>query len=264
MNQRQAQNILAQARQFESLNLDEFIGRVYPDRKDLENIELSQMNLSEFMYLSKRIFQQFITEFENRETTLVLPFNFTHPQIGTSTVEAQMQNYFNSISGNNPMAAENVLIWLVAYQVEHGFYSRPATITKDTLNLPVLIKLSERLNLIQTSIINKQKDIDTLYSELDNAKKEIQNLIAQKRDELTQITTNLSTSNTQATQISELLTKGTDQGSRLATLLEQQEQNKQLADKKLHELQELYSTTSDKFAEHVKTVISQIDEFKKH
>lgn len=263
MNVQHAQNVLSLARQIDSINFDEFIAKTYPDRTDLDNIELSQMNLSEFMYLSKRVLQQFITEFENRENTLVLPISYTQQQIGNATVDAQIQSLITHVNTNNPTAAENALIWLVSYQVEHGFYNKSTKINKDSPNLPTLAKLSEQLNLIQGNIINKQKAVDVQFAELDLAKKDIQNLIIQKREELTQITTNLTTSNTQATQINELLTKGTDQSSRLTTLLEQQEQNKLQADKKLLELQELYTITNDKLTENTKTVSSQIDDFKK-
>lgn len=262
MNIQQVQNILAQARQIESINFDEFVTRVFPDRTDLDNIELGQMNLTEFIYLAKRVFQQFISEFENRETTLVLPYNFTQPQIGTAQVDTQMQNFFSLLTSNNITGAETALTWLVAYQVEHSFYNKPSKKSVETVSSN-LNKLSEKLNLIQTNISNKQNEIEKQFAELDAAKKEIQNLIVQKREELAQITTNLTTSNTQASQINELLTKGTDQSSRLTTLLEQQEQNKVTADKKLKELQELYSTTNDKLSDNVKTILSQIGEFKK-
>ncbi|MBL0883440.1 MAG: hypothetical protein IBJ16_08890 [Chitinophagaceae bacterium] len=262
MNKQQAQSIFDQAHQIDSINFDEFVGRLYPDRTDLENIELTHMNLPEFIYLSKRVFQQFISEFENRENTLVLPFTFTQAQIGTAQVDNQMQNYFSHINSSNITQAESSLIWLVAYQVEHGFYDKPSRKSSETVS-GSLNKLSEKLNLIETNIYNKQKEIEKQFAELENSKKEIQSLISQKREELAQITTNLTTSNTNATQIAELLNKGTEQGSRLNTLLEQQEQNKSAADKKLQELQDLYNSTNDKLTENVKTVLSQIEEFKK-
>ena len=262
MNKQQSQSVLEQAKQLDTVNFDEFVTRVYPDRTDLDNIELGQMNLTEFIYLAKRVFQQFITEFENRENTLILPISFTQPQIGTAQVDNQLQTFISHLAGNNITGAETVLIWLVAYQVENGFYSKSskktAEITSSNIN-----KLSEKLNLIETNITNRQQEVEKQFAELETAKKEIQNLITQKREELTQVTTNLTTSNTQAAQISELLTKGTDQSSRLTTLLEQQEQNKLATDAKLLQLQEVYSTTNDKLALNVNAASSQIEEFKK-
>ena len=55
MNKNQGQNVLYLARLAEAIDYDAFIGRNYPDRTDLENIELTQMNLTEFIYLSKRV-----------------------------------------------------------------------------------------------------------------------------------------------------------------------------------------------------------------
>lgn len=262
MTKKQAQAVLEQGNQINSINFDEFVKRVFPDRTDLENIELTQMNLPEFIFLSKRVFQQFISEFENRENTLILPYLFSTPQIGSAQVDTQLQTFISNVSSNNIAGAETILIWLVAYQVEHGFYNKSNKKSADSITAN-LNKLSEKLNLIEESIINRQKEIDKQYVELDISKKEIENLISQKREELTQITTNLTTSNTQGAQINELLTKGTDQSSRLTTLLEQQEQNKVVADTKLLQLQELYNKTNEKLAENVKATLSKIDEFTK-
>lgn len=262
MNIQQTQSVLSEAKQFESLDFDVLVTTNYPDRKDLDNIELSQMNLTEFIYLSKRVFSQFLSEFSERENSLVLQMYYNNPIYGAATLEAQMQAYIQAVTSNNITAAETYLLWLVSYQMENGFYHKPHKITKETTNLPILLKLAEKLNLIETNVAKNLKDVENLINELETNKQEIQNLITQKRDELTQITTNLSTSNSQANQISELLTKGTEQSSRLTTLLEQQETNKQQADKKLSELEELYSETNIKLSAGLKTINSQIDEFK--
>lgn len=262
MNKQQAQSILDQCRQVESLNLDEFIGRLYPDRTDLENIELSQMNLAEFIYLSKSVFQKFSSEFERREISLILPFHFNQAQIGTAQIDSQILNFYNSINTNNIASAENMLIWLLTYQVEYGLYDQPSKKLAESVS-GNLNKLAERLNLIETSVVNKQKEVEKQFGELEATKKEIQGLIAQKREELSQITTNLTTSNTNANQIADLLTKGTEQGSRLNALLEQQEKNKTAADKKLQDLQDVYDTTNSKLSENVKIILSQIEDFKK-
>lgn len=76
MNLQQTQSIISIAKQFESLDFDQVVNMNYPKRKDLENIELTQMNLTEFIYLSKRIFLQFLSEFSERENSLVLPMYF--------------------------------------------------------------------------------------------------------------------------------------------------------------------------------------------
>jgi hypothetical protein len=262
MNLPQVQSVQAQISQFENLDFDLLISANYPDRKDLENIELSQMNLAEFIYLSKRVFSQFGNAFHDRENTLVFQMYYSHPVSGAANLDAQIQAYVSAVLSNNISIAENYLLWLIAYQIEFGFYNTPEKITKETLNLPILIKLGEKLNFLETNIANSQKDAANLITELQTNKQEIQNLIIQKRDELTQITTNLTTSNSQANQISELLTRGTEQSSRSTTLLEQQENNKLQTEKKLLELEELYADTNNKLINGVKTITSQIVEFK--
>ncbi|MFT3980447.1 MAG: hypothetical protein QM687_08260, partial [Ferruginibacter sp.] len=261
MNQQIAQSIISLSSQVDSINFDDLIEKAYPDRTDLENIQLTQISLAEFMYLTKRIFSQFTATLADREISMILPVVYTHGQYGNAQIDLQIQNFFNYLNQANFTTAESLLLWLVGYQVENGVYIKNNKKQGDTLSAS-LNTLSEKLNLIQASITNKQKEVEDLYGTLENSNKEMQNLITQKRDELNQITTNLTTSNSQATQISDILTRGTDQGSRLNTILEQQEQNKVQSEKKLKELQDLYSETNLKLDENIKTVLSQIEDFK--
>lgn len=260
MNQQTAQNILSTCSQLETINFDEVISKAYPDRTDLENIQLAQISLAEFIYLTKRVYSQFIVSLGDREITMTLPLGYTHSQYGNAQLDGQIQTFITYLSQSNFSAAENILMWLVSYQVENGIYSQTRKKQGESLGSS-LGALTEKVNLINESVLNKQKEVETLFKNLEASNKEIQNLITQKREELNQITTNLSTSNSQAAQISDLLNKATEQNSRLTAILEQQEQNKQQSEKKLKELQDLYTETNGKLEEQIKTVISQIDTF---
>jgi hypothetical protein len=260
MNQQTVQSIVSICSQFENLNYEEIISRTYPDRTDLENIQLSQISLAEFIFLVKKTVAHFASAVNNRETAMILPLLYTHGQFGNAQVDSQLQNlYTYTIQANLP-SAEQFLLWLVGYQVEYGIYSNENWKKNDTFG-DSLNALVEKLKLTQQSIINQRKEIESLYKSLDTSNKEIQNLITQKREELNQITTNLATSNSQVSQIADLLNKATEQNSRLNTILEQQEQNKLQSDKKLKDLQDLYLETNDKLDENVKTVVSQIETF---
>jgi hypothetical protein len=262
MNQQIAQSVVSLSSQVDSINFDELVSKAYPDRTDLENIELTQITLAEFIYLTKRVFSQFSSALADREISMALPLVYTHGQYGNAQIDAQIQNFYTYLNQASFTSAEGLLLWLVGYQLENGLYIKPNKKQGENISAQ-LNTLSEKLNLIQASILNKQKEVDTLYLSLETSNKEIQNLIAQKREELSQITTNLTTTNTQAAQISEILTRGTDQGSRLNTILEQQEQNKIKEDKKLKDLQDLFSETTLKLDDNIKIILSQIEDFKK-
>src|SRR5688500_4177962 len=122
MNKQQAQIILELAIQCELIDFDDFVTRIYPDRSDLDNIELTNMTLAEFIYLSRRVIGQFISQFGNRDNTLILPFVFTQPQSGTAQVNTQIQAFISNINSNQIQSAEANLVWLVAYQLENGFF----------------------------------------------------------------------------------------------------------------------------------------------
>lgn len=261
MNQQQAQSLIGQVQQIENFDFETIIKRVYPDRTDYENIVISQFSLQEFLHLSKRVFGQFISELQVRDNYIILPFTFTNIQLGQANLDGQIQGYFTHLNADNFAAAENILFWLINYQVENGFYNK-TTKRQSEQNVNNISKLSEKLGLLEINIENKLKEVQALYLELDNNKKEIQTLISQKRDELASITTSLATSTTQANQINELLTKGTEQATRLNTIVEQQEATKALADKKLLDLENLYTKTNADLNINIKTILSQIEEFK--
>jgi hypothetical protein len=262
MNQQIAQSVISLSSQVDSINFDELVGQAYPNRTDLENIQLTQISLAEFIHLTKKILSQFNSALNDREISMTLPLLYNHGQFGNAQIDLQIQNFFSYLNQASFTSAEGLLLWLVGYQVENGIYYKSNKKQNDTL-ASSLNSLSEKLNLTQASISNKQKEVEVLYQSLENSSKEIQNLITQKRDELNQITINLTTSNSQAIQISDILTRGTDQGSRLNTILEQQEQNRIQSEKKLKELQDLYIVTNGKLDENIKTVLAQIEDFKK-
>jgi hypothetical protein len=261
MNQQQAHTVIGQAQQIDSFDFEAVIKRVYPDRTDLENIVISQLTLPEFLHLSKRVFGQFLAELQERDNYIILPFTFTNIQLGQANVDGQIQGYFANLNGDNFAAAENILFWLISYQVENGFYNKTSNRqTEHATN--TVSKLSEKLGLLEINIENKLKEVQTLNTELETKKKEIQTLINQKTDELATITASLTTSTTQSNQINDLLTKSTEQSTRLTTIVEQQETSKAQTDKKLLELETLYNKTNTDLSTNTKTIIAQIEEFK--
>lgn len=261
MNQQQAQTVIGQAQQIDSFDFEAVIKRVYPDRTDLENIVITQLSLQEFLHLSKRVFGQFLSELQDRDNYIILPFTFTNVQLGQANVDGQIQGYFANLNGDNFAAAENILFWLISYQVENGFYNKSSKRQSEHTTNNVS-KLSEKLGLLEINIENKLKEVQTLNAELETNKKEIQTLISQKRDELATITASLTTSTTQSNQINDLLTKSTEQSTRLTTIVEQQEATKVQTDKKLLELETLYTKTNTELTSNIKTILGQIDEFK--
>jgi hypothetical protein len=262
MTHQVAQNVIAATNQLESVDFTELTNKAYPDRTDLENIQLSELSLSEFIYLTKRVIPQFKASLQDREVSMTLPEVYNHPQYGNASIVGQIQNFFSYLTQPSFPSAEGLLLWLVGYQVEYGIYSKSNKKLSDTVATN-LAALSEKLQLIENSISNRQKEVDVLHQSLENSNKEIQNLIVQKRDELTQITTNLATSNSQTNQISELLNKATEQNTRITSILEQQEQNRNQSEKKYQELEQLYVEANEELTENNKKVTTLIGDFNK-
>ena len=261
MNQQQAQTVIGQAQQLDRFDFETIIKKVYPDRTDLENIVITQLSLKEFLHLSKRVLGQFISELQDRDNYIILPFTFRNIQLGQANVDEQIQGYFANLIGDNFAAAENILFWLISYQVENGFYNKSSKRQSENTSNN-LSKLSEKLGLLEINIENKLKEVQTLNAELETNKKEIQTIISQKREELASITASLTTSTTQSNQINDLLTKSTEQSTRLTTIVEQQEATKVQIDKKLLELETLYTKTNTDLTSNIKVILGQIDEFK--
>ncbi len=260
MNKQQAQTVIEQAQQIENFDFEALIKRVYPERTDLENILISQLLLNEFLDLSKRVFSQLISELQERDNYIILPFTFTNVQLGQANIDGQIQGYFANLNGENFTAAENILFWLISYQVENGFYYKTSKQQGEKLRNNYS-KLSEKLGLLEINIENKLKEVQTLYIELENTKKETQTLVNQKREELATITASLSTSITQSNQINDLLTKCTEQSTKLTNIVEQQQENKAQSDKRLLELEAQYIKTNSDLSSNIRTILDQIEEF---
>jgi hypothetical protein len=260
MNKQIAQNIVSLCTEFDNIKFDILVEKTYPGRVDIENIQLSQISLYEFVSLSKRVISQFKSTLVDREISMVLPLVYIHPQYGSAQVDGQLQNFISYLNQANFNTAEGLLLWLVGYQVENGIYTKIQKKQSDSVSAS-LNTLSEKLNLIESSIINRQNDVEKLYLNLENATKEIEKLIIQKKDEFGQIASNLATSNANVNQIYELLTRGSEQGARLNTILEQQEKIRVQSELKIKEFQELYSVSNTKIDERFKVVESLILNF---
>lgn len=261
MNQQTAQNIIGLCSEIDNLNLDELLSNTFGERTDFENIQLSQVNLSEFIYLLKKVSNQFSSQLKRREVSMILSSSFSQPQFGSSDIESQIVSLLNQIKTGNYASAEGYLLWLVYYLVTHSLFDEK--IDENIISDNSLLILKEKLNLIETSIINKQKEVNVLYSQLDNAKKDIEVLILQKKDELSQITTNLQTANSQISQIGDLLNKGTEQSSKLSFIVELQEGNKTKVDETLKGLLDTYRTTNAELDTNIKVVLDKQEVFEK-
>jgi hypothetical protein len=263
MNQSQAETALAHARKIETINFDEaIVKRLYPERKDLDTLMISQMYVYELFAYSKKVFQQFITELQERENYLPLPYSYNHPVNGNSTLENQMAAYFNHIANAEVAAAESSLVWLLGYQVEYGIFHKNSKRTGDITSTR-LLDLSEKLSLERMNLENLAKDIKKVYDKLAKTNDDIQAFSAQKREELNSIATNLSTSTTQTNQINDLLNRSTDSNSKLTAILQQQEENKRQSDTKLATLEADYSSTIKVFADKIKEAEDNVQDFKK-
>jgi hypothetical protein len=65
MNLTQSSSILELVRKVIDIDMDEILEKVYPGRSDLDIIELTQMSLSESVYLKYRILINFHLNFQN-------------------------------------------------------------------------------------------------------------------------------------------------------------------------------------------------------
>lgn len=260
MNLSQVANVQAYVKQAQSYDFNNLVQRVYPNREDLEAIQINNFTVFEFISVSKKVFENFEMEFVDRSKTLVYSFTFSHAQYGLSQIDSQINQFISHLNSNNLNAAEQNIEWLTSYQLKYGFYFKNQKKSKEVLS-DYYRQLVEKLNLIEESIKNKLAISETIKADILNQKKELEFLIAQKREELSQITTNLSTSNTQVTQITEILNKGVAADSKLTSIIDHQEQNKASFDKRLSELETVYKNTNHELKGHTSSVEDQVEKF---
>ncbi len=261
MNKSQAQAIIDQAIQGMAYDYDAMIVRLYPNRTDLDKIELGVYTLPEFVDTAKHVFGILIHQLDSREYYLPLPAAYNHPAYGQGNVDAQIQSFVGQLNGNNIPAAENILQWLVGYLLSFNLYELKTPSNRERI-VENLGELSERLTLIQKSIENYYQQIEVAGREVENLKKELQTLINQKRDELASITASLTTSTTQTNQIGDLLNKSTEQSTKIEGILARQEEIKTQSEHTIAELEGAYTKSNADLTGNLKVIAEQIETFK--
>ncbi len=262
MTQDQALVITEKANKIIQYDFQGLIEKIYPERTDLENIKVNELSLAEFISLTKRVMERLVLELKERGNYIVLPYAFTASS-ATYNVDQQIDKIYSYIDSRNLSSAETSLFWLVSYQIQNGFY-------RDRNSLEVVSKivennigvLSEKLVLLETNLDNKLQETQNLYEKLSENKIELENLIRQKNDELASITSNLSKSNTQVDRINENLLESVKVASRLSTIEEQQASIKEMSEKRLDELERIFSERNSELNQHRETISSYIEDFR--
>lgn len=219
MNIDQQNKIIIQIENLRKVDVEKKLADAYPDQTELGNIQISKMNVAEFLNLTKRLLNQILSELKS-ENRLILPFTFSSPEYGQQNLDQAIANLNSQISSQQFPSAENSLLWIAQYSLQNGFYDK-SKYKVHSLELLKFEKQKESLDLITENYSQLKKQYEELLAQLKNTKKTITDFYSLKQNELQQITNNLSTSNSNNTQIQNLLNSSTQAETKINSISEQ-------------------------------------------
>lgn len=219
MNIDQQNKIIIQIENLRKVDIEKKLAEAYPNQTELGNIQISKMNVSEFLNLTKRLLNQILSELKS-ENRLILPFTFSTPEYGQQNLDQAIADLNSQISSQQFSSAENSLLWIAQYSLQNGFFDK-SKFKVHSLESLKFEKQKESLDLITENYSQLKKKYQDLLVELENTKKTINDFYSIKQDELQQITSNLSLSNSNNTQIQNLLNTSTQAETKINSISEQ-------------------------------------------
>lgn len=260
MNSTQANAILDIIIEIERFNIETRILENFPDSKDYSNTFIQDISIAEFLFYTKQINSCFKDILSKKEIFYLLSYNYNLPEIGQTNIEERYQVFFNTLKRGLITDLVPMLSWFNSYLNNNGinFLISNNNIQNYEESIGLLY---EKLHIAKIDIDNSIITTKQIIAELEKTKVDIQQFVQIKNDELSTISNNLNNSTNQSNQIFELLNKSTELTSRLNTIIEQQEGNKLNFDKKIIDIEGLYTKTQGELAANIKEVQSRIDKF---
>jgi hypothetical protein len=246
----QINSINTQIQLFDKLKMEELFAQSYPDQTELENIQIGRMKIGEFINLSKRVVLQLDKEIKT-DNVLILPTNFSSPELGQSSIGEIMTNFVSQISARQFPNAENSLLWLALYQMQNGFFDK-SKLKIHSIESLELKKSNDELLVISENYKQLKNQYSELLTELKAQKISVSEFLTQKQNELQQISNNLTSANTNNTQIQSLLNSSTQSETKITSSLEQIEKEKKKAEEITTTLDASFTQFKSDFSELIK------------
>jgi len=245
MNIDQQNKVILQIENLRKSDIEKKLAEAYPNQTELGTVQINQMNVSEFLNLTKRLLNQILNEIKS-ENRLILPFSFSSPEYGQQNLEQAISNLNSQISNQQLPNAENSLLWIAQYSLQNGFYDK-SKFKIHSVESFKLEKQKENLDLLTENYSLLKKNYDDLLLELEKTKRNIDDFYNLKQNELQQITNNLSTSNTNSAQIQNLLNSSTQSETKINSISEQAIKEKDKIDILKNEIEKTYSEFKTNF-----------------
>ncbi len=245
MNIQQVNQLNVQIELFRKINLEKLFIEAYENQTSINNILISRMTVSEFIYLANRLIKQLENELRTNNR-IVLPYIFTTPEFGQYTLDSCLTNLNSYIINKNFGDAENVLLWLAHYQLQNGFYDKSNSKIHSVEALE-LSKSKSDLNLLSKNYLELKLKYDGLLVQIESSKKQLDDFYTIKQNELQQISSNLNTANSNNNQIQNLLNSVIQSQTKVNSLYEQAEKEKGKIEIFKAEIEKTYNDFKDSF-----------------
>jgi hypothetical protein len=248
MNLEQSKIVSTQIENLLKSDIDKKIAEFYKDQSEIEKIQISRLNIAEFISLTKRVLKQIEKEVAS-ENRFALPFTHNVLEVGQLNLDQAISTLNSQISSNQLASAENYLFWLIQYAINNGFYDKSKYKTYPVEVLKIQ-EQKDRIDLLNENFQNLNESYKNLVQELNTTKSNIDSYYIKKQEELQLITENLSSSTNNNNQINDLLNLSNINYTKVSGILEHVEKEKLRIEKlnsdtnaKFEELTSLYSNT---------------------
>lgn len=186
MNNAQRESILEICKQIKSTDLEAVALIKYPEQSAWKTTMIGDLSVFEMIRLTKRLVDQFISEFSDDEYALY-PYDYTHPVYGGNNVHAHISSIQQHLSSQSTFDHWfSSIHWLVGYQMTFGFWNKSKLKVHDVKAIELKDKEIE-LNALNAQYKSGLTEVAELKKQLDAGKIELVNLLKSKTDELNEI-----------------------------------------------------------------------------
>ncbi len=221
-NQRDA--ILKICNEIELLPIEENIAEAYAAQGDINQIHVTGIPVPLLVSDIKRICSQFKMELQD-DNYYYLPFEYVHPQHGSSNIQAQLAQVKSVIS--TKLTLENTItqiLWLIGYQIIFGLWDKSKMKIHDVKSIDIKNKETE-INLLKEKIKIETSKTEALIAVLatekeaiETEKKNVQTFIEQKQLEVKLISDAVPIVTNQKNEIDTLQKSSTNSDTEIRTI----------------------------------------------
>lgn len=243
MNISQQQSILSILDRINGLDFNQLAIDAYPGEADFSKIQITKYNMTELLYLLRKMLSQLKEKLESREG-LLLPVreNFNN-DFGNMNVESEIGTLYSYIESKQFQAVEPLLDKYIYYQIRNGFWN--SELSANQISSEELAEKSQRLELNLTALEENLKLFESLKTEFSETIAKSKQITEEMSQEHTRIMAIVANASEFLAKITELVASATNKDTEIAGILKYINDKVESVNKDIDSYKEAFNTFSD-------------------